>query len=300
MPLKKKLKSKLDEGENEEEELEESSSESIGSEDEDDDEDEEDEDQNEEIMIDFEARALLESDMESVQMMVKQKFANLPVNADELARIVVQQDNLGNVIYQAQSKDDDDEEEEKEEETNADDDTIFGVLSAVDLASPKTKSFSTGFVSFLQKQATDSSLSTRLGELFQSKRCLYVVNERYVNIPPGISIPMFEDLLKDIDSSAGDESQSSASTLKNFDYWVFLAKYYVDDDDTSNRSEKIYANAEEEVFDEFSEIKYELKASGPKGASSSGDDSLKSHLKVLIIHKDKINDALQKVKSLLN
>lgn len=183
MPLKKKLKSKADEVENLEnkdeghqQEDDASSSSSSGDEnnpiesDEESGVDEIDQEQ-EMLMVDFEARSPLGSDLDSIKMMLKQKFGGVNlVNLDELAKLVVEQgETLGNVIYQAQ--DDEDEEPVATASNLQEEADIFGVLSVVDLNSPQTKSFSSGFLSYLLKKAD-------FNHIIKNKRVFYVVNER--------------------------------------------------------------------------------------------------------------------------
>lgn len=193
MPLKKKLKSKKedeDEGIYDEKELKEQQDEeeddeeaSEGSDDEDDDDDDENEDEEDQdeaggemLMIDFEAREPAGSDLDSIRMMLKQKFLDTSVSIDELSRIVVEQgETLGNVVFQA--VDEEDEEpmpmpSSSAAATSSDEGDIFGVLSGVDLTSPKTKSFTTGFLKFLSKKE-------ELNDALKSKRVFYVVNERF-------------------------------------------------------------------------------------------------------------------------
>lgn len=188
MPLKKKLKSKKDEEEEEieediEQEDEELDEDDSGSSEEIDDDDDESEDDEEEevdgemLMIDFEAREPTGADLESIRMMLKQKFGDSPISIDELSRIVIEQgETLGNVVFQA--VDDEDEEPMAAPTTSAatsDDSDIYGVLSGVDLTSPRTKNFSTDFLKFLSKKE-------EINEILKSKRVFFVVNERYKEI----------------------------------------------------------------------------------------------------------------------
>ena len=205
MPLKKKLKSKeegvekvekeeeeeiIEDEENLEEEDDSESSENDNNDD-DDEEDEEDDDEEDEdeemeggeeggemLMIDFEAREPSGADLDSIKLMLKQKFADLSgVNLDELSRIVVEQgETFGNVVFQA--VDEDDEEPiaaptTAAATTSSDESDIYGVLSGVDLNSPRTKTFSTGFLKFLS-----SKKDADFGEILKSKKVFFVVNER--------------------------------------------------------------------------------------------------------------------------
>lgn len=276
MPLKKKLKTNNNENEQEAENDSSSSSvefdeneDSMSDDSDNDDSDSSGEsaDENEEIMIDFEARALRESDLDSTKLMIQQKLGPFSLNLNELAKLVVQQENIGNAIYQViagndQEEDLDQENDDNKKEENDDDDiddTIFGVLSILDLGSSKFKSFTTNFKEFLQKQCQSydkqngKKLTEKLKEFLNTKKIAYIINERYVNIPPAISVPMFESLLSDLESLSVEENSS-----KNADYWLFLSKYFVESHEAGSsaksskkveESSNIYSNPEEEIFD---------------------------------------------------
>jgi protein BCP1 len=338
MPQKKKLKSNEDNknhknaeneptsSSNDEEMSEEYDSEDdYSGEDDDDDDNEYDFDPNEEIMIDFEARSLRETDLDSTKLMLQAKlgpFNNL--NLNELAQIIVKQENLGNAIYQVVSNEDEEEEEpeqekadkkEQEEDHEFLDDTIFGILSIVDLSTEKYKQFSAKFVEFLLKQCqthdkeNHTKLKDKLNELFNTKRVCYVINERYVNIPPAISVPMFDSLQKDLENLNPEENACNQA-----DYWLVLSKYFIEEPKNecnggarSSKSQQneyssnlIYTNPEEEILEEFGEFKFEISYNGKisKATGWSVDDpSLQPYLKAFLIPKNKINDALTKVKT---
>ena len=283
-------------------------------------------DQNEEIMIDFEARAPLESDLQSVRLLVQQKLAAFPsLNLNDIARIIVQQENIGNVIYQVQGDGQDDQDEEKEESEQEikpeEDETIFGVLSLIDLQSPQCKAFANTFTQFLlnECQKYDKSkknlnkTTEKLASMLKSKRVSYVINERFINVPPGISIPMFESLLSDLNGGADSAEPTASKELKlNSDYWLFISKLYNEcEDSVHGKSSKkppqqqvIYANPEEEVFEEFSELKFEISYGDRASKSSAGnwsasDPDLLPTLNVLLVPCDKVQTVLNKVKSLI-
>ncbi|CAF0732019.1 unnamed protein product [Brachionus calyciflorus] len=257
----------------------------------------EDIDPNEEIMVDFEARSILESDRESIKVILQQKLGHFQqLNVHELATIISQQENLGNVINQVDDEEGVDKPEGEEVEP---DDTIFGVLSMVDLTYSQTKNFSLDFIKFLKSQ-TNAENATKLDNYV--KNASYIVNERFLNIPPGISVPMFESLLEDVKNLSED------SANKKTDYWLFLARVFVEDRPKGKSSSKLnapeieYSNPEEEIFEEFSEFKFDISYGQivPKATGWSKDDSsLTPCLRLLVLNKNKVNDALEKIKNLI-
>ena len=339
MPLKKKLKTKEEEDQDEEliEESEDRSTdeddqdfddddddnEDDSEDDDDDDEDEDEEDEeDDEILVDFEARSLRSTDLGPIKLMIQQKLGPFSsLNIQELAKIVVNQESIGNAIYQVISEEDEDEEPQKpksskeSKESNKEDDeddTIFGILSIIDLNSANNKAFTSSFKTFLLKNY-ESDLKHRssanrlkldkLAELLDSNQVAYVINERYVNIPPAISVPMFESLMIDLDKLSAEHE------IKKARYWLFLSKYFIQDATEAKSSKastatNIYSNPEEEVFEEFSEHKFEISYAGKlsnatNGKWSDSDAILQPNLKGFLVPSSKIREAIEKVKELL-
>ena len=147
-------------------------------------------------------------------------------------------------------------------------------------------------------------LKESLTSVFKNKHVCYIVNERFINIPVGISVPMYESLITDISNMIVPMAASKeASTI---DYWLFLTKIYAEVSRKDNRKtvELIYSNPEEEIFEEFAEFKFEIPYGSKASKSTAGnwsknDATLEPILKVLLVPKPKVNDALSKIKSLI-
>jgi hypothetical protein len=56
------------------------------------------EDDNEEIMIDFEARGIMESDYGSIKMLIEPKLNSLSIDSSEFVEKAIKQTNIGNNI----------------------------------------------------------------------------------------------------------------------------------------------------------------------------------------------------------
>lgn len=277
MPLQKKLKT-VENGDDHSE-----SEESIGSEDMSDSDDSQMDD--EEIMIDFVARALVESDLESVQLLMQQKLGSFAISLSEIATILVQQDNIGNVIYQAP---------ENEEDHNEDDETIFGVISCINFGSEQAKNFVTKFKEFLIKECqklNGSEVVKKFEEILRTKKISYLVNERYMNIPPAISVPMFESLVKDIESENKDENNNA-----NSDYWMLLTKHYAEKTDTETNL--IYNNAEEQTLEEFSDLKFEIRSGAKKTHRNEFNNDMTQVINVVLVPFENVGKCIEKIKEL--
>jgi len=289
MPQIKRLKTEEEEAEHEKSSSDESFSEGDNEDSctSDSDEDEED-DNEEEIMIDFEARAMVESDLDSVRLLIQQKLTSFPsIDANEVATIVVQQENVGSVIYQAVGNED--------EEPNEDDETLFGVISIIHLNNVQVKKFAAQFKQVLVKecQKADQSNAAKFENYFKTNSISYVVNERYINIPPNISLPMLESLVNDL--KALNEAKTDEDKVADPDYWLFVVKHYVQAAG-SDGCTKIYANPEEEVFEEFAEFKFELTNSKQKNAFDADTTPVVS---VALVPYGNVPKCIDKIKTLI-
>lgn len=262
-------------------------------------------DPSEQITVDFEARSPEDIDYESIKLLLQQKLSQFSINLSEFAEIIIQQNHIGNVIYQAI----DDEDVEPIANANAvtndtDDQTIFGIISLINLNKYKQKSCTKQLVGWLNKEFDKLKKSKSFQNdnirqfldknIFEQYKIGYLVNERYLNIPPEISIPMFESLLKDLEKSSNEISENAKASAtiddNDVDYWMILSKSYIEDNSTI----KEFANAEEEVFRELSDYCVEIKY--PKAKDSM---QISLTLEVLFLSKAKINDSLNKIKSLV-
>jgi hypothetical protein len=127
-----------------------------------------------EVMINFEARALVESDADSIKLLMQQKLGNFGIDLNEIATILVQQEGLGNVIFQCADN--------EEEEIDVEDQTIFGVLSCINFNKPQVKDFVVRFKEFLIKECrkhTKPEIVQKFEEILRNKAVTYLVNERY-------------------------------------------------------------------------------------------------------------------------
>ena len=215
------------------------------------------------INVDFEARSPEDIDYDSIKLLLNQKLGGFSLNLGELSEIVVQQSHIGNVIFQVV------EEEpivEASASANNDDDTIFGVISLINLNKYKQKDSIKQLTSFLNKELHKlKKLEGKSKEfidknLFDKYKIGYLINERYINIPSEISVPMYESLLKDLEESntKSDVAKSSSNISDNdFDYYMLLSRSF--EPDSGAIKERDYTNSEEEVFKEFCDYLFEIR-----------------------------------------
>ena len=253
----------------------------------------------EQIMVDFEARSPEDIDYDSIKLLLNQKLGYFSLNLGELSEIIIQENHIGNVIHQAVE---DEPVIDASATASADDDTIFGVISLININKYKQKDSIKQLTNFLNKELQklkklDSKSKEFLEKnLFEKFKIGYIVNERYINIPSEISVPMYTSLLKDLDdvnaSNSTDVAKSSKSIPDNdFDYYMILSRSFEPDSGPSR--ERDYANSEEEIFKEYCDYLFEIKYPKIK------DSTFNFFLEVIFLNKTKLTESLTKIKNMV-
>ena len=132
----------------------------------------------------------------------------------------------------------------EEDDDDDDEDPAFGVTTVINLTSRKDAKFVQDIkqliISKAEKSATDSTLQLVKNILTNDSISTgLILNERYVNIPAQISVPMLENLCKEV-KRAVDKNKPY-----NFGYYIMPLKFYRKEGDPA---EDIYSNPEEELF----------------------------------------------------
>lgn len=241
-----------------------------------------------ELVINFEARNLVESDADSIKLLMQQKLGNFGVDLNEIATILVQQEGLGNVIFQCS--------ENEEEEIDIEDQTIFGVLSCINFNKPQVKGFVTKFKEFLIKECRRHSkpdVVQKFEDILRTKSISYLVNERYMNIPPAISLPMFESLEKDLKKEM--EKDENNNNLKS-DYWILVTRHYKEMEKDSDSVNLMFGNAEEEILEECSELKFEIRAGSQKKIRNELDNEMVQVINVCLVPYENLGQCIDKIR----
>ena len=253
----------------------------------------------EQINVDFEARSPEDVDFDSIKLLLNQKLGNFQLNLGDLSEIIIQQGHIGNVICQVV----DDEPEiapsaSSASNNNSDDETIFGIISLINLTKYKQKDSIKQLTSFLSKELhklkkLDNKSKEFLSQnLFDKYRIGYLINERYINIPSEISLPMYESLLKDLEETSNNDCAKSSNNMSDndFEYYMLLSRSFEPDGASKERD---YTNSEEEVFKEFCDYIFEIKY--PK----VNDSPFNFFLEILFLNKTKLTEALSKIKTIV-
>lgn len=135
-----------------------------------------------------------------------------------------------------------------------------------------------------------------------------LINERFVNIPAQISVPLFENLI-------GEMKRASEKKMPfQFSYYILICKLYKTENPNSKKDSKkknknsspqadvLWSNPEEEIFAEEADCEFEFSVvkdsdSGLAGTWTEDDDEMTPYRKVLLFDSSKLQTILDKIKS---
>lgn len=256
---------------------------------------------NEEIQVDFEGRSPTDSDFHGLKQLLHQLFLKAHINVNEMAEIVIAQNYIGSVIFQSEI---DDEEDDPEDEDMYDSNMIFGITTAINLTAKKDmqciEQLRTYILSKAEKHATDATLIHLRDVLGNDARPVgFLINERFINIPPQISVPLLESLQKEI------KIANEKKMPFGFTYFVMIVKFHRREAKKNKPVEDIYTNAEEEVICKQALQSFEFSVasecdSGMSGDWLEGDETLTPYRKVVLFDANKLPLLIDSIQTFIN
>ncbi|XP_037865631.1 BRCA2 and CDKN1A-interacting protein isoform X4 [Chlorocebus sabaeus] len=225
----------------------------VEDEDEDNDDSDEEEDEadnviDEEVNIEFEAYSLSDNDYDGIKKLLQQLFLKAPVNTAELTDLLIQQNHIGSVIKQTDVSEDSD--------NDVDEDEVFGFISLLNLTERKgtqcAEQIQELILSFCEKNC-EKSMVEQLDKFLNdtTKPVGLLLSERFINIPPQIALPMYQQLQKEL-----AEAHRTNKPCGKCYFYLLISKTFVEAGKNNSKKKLsnkkkaalMFANAEEEFF----------------------------------------------------
>uniref|UniRef100_A0A2K6LTL2 BRCA2 and CDKN1A-interacting protein n=1 Tax=Rhinopithecus bieti TaxID=61621 RepID=A0A2K6LTL2_RHIBE len=257
----------------------------------DEEEDEEDDVTDEEVNIEFEAYSLSDNDYDGIKKLLQQLFLKDPVNTAELTDLLIQQNHIGSVIKQTDVSED--------SEYDVDEDEVFGFISLLNLTERKgtqcAEQIQELVLSFCEKNC-EKSIVEQLDKFLNdiTKPVGLLLSERFINIPPQIALPMYQQLQKEL-----AEAHRTNKPCGKCYFYLLISKTFVE------KAALMFANAEEELFYEKAVLKFNYSVQEESdtclGGKWSFDDVPMTPLRtVMLILDNKMNEIMDKLKEYLS
>ncbi|XP_014203369.1 protein BCCIP homolog [Copidosoma floridanum] len=270
-----------------------------------DEEDEEEVEQGMEIQVEFEGRNPQDPDFHRIKNFLQQLFLKAHLDLGGLADLIISQNYVGSVVTQA---DDDDENSDDEESTGQE---VFGITTVLNISErqnvPCIKQLRDLLRDHAEEHATDAT-NTMIKSVLENDSAPLglLINERFINIPAQISVPLLENLLSEVKRAAQKKMPF------DFSYYILICKLKKAKEenrkkgkDKRNNDEEydvIWSNPEEEIFAEDAVCSFEFSVetesdNGLTGTWTEDDDELVSYRRVLLFEASKLPEIIRKVKS---
>ncbi|XP_053979873.1 protein BCCIP homolog [Hylaeus anthracinus] len=258
------------------------------------------------IQVDFEGRCPLDPDYHGIKTLLQQLFLKAHIDVGGLTDLIISQNYVGSVVKQSEDLEDTDDED------NEDNSDVFGITTVINLSNGQNHLCIQQLRDLLRQlaneHATDAT-NTMIKHVLEndSEALGLLINERFVNIPARISVPLLESLTSEI------KRANSKKMPFNFSYYVLICKLYKTEDQKigkqlknkkkSNMEEPtiLWSNPEEEIFAEEATFSFEFSVekesdSGLSGTWSETDNEMVPYKRILLFEATKLQQIIDKIK----
>lgn len=208
---------------------------------------------------------------------------------------------MGSVICQCEE---DGAESETDDENMVEEGTIFGITSVLNLSAKKDQPSVTQLLSYLLERAqthATEQVQQQLRELLdnEQRHVGFLINERFINIPAQISVPLLQNLQEEIEAAKGKKMKFDFGTL------LLLVKFYRKEAKKGKPAEDQYTNAEDELLSERAKFSFEYSVasecdSGMSGDWLEGDSVMTPYRKLLALEAKQLPQLIKDVQSFIN
>jgi len=248
----------------------------------------EDEQEQEELQVEFEARAPDEDDFHGIKLLVKQLFLrSAAVNISKVTETILNQRFIGSVIKTVQPEEEDDD--------MGDDDHVYAISTVLNLAEKNKESVS-GLRTFLLEQTAaggDQQVLDYVTDLL-NKQVGFLFNERYVNIPAQVTVPLLETLVTEM------RKATDRNLPYNFSHYIMICKLSkTKTDSTQDHQAVMFSNPEEELIVAESDlcIDYDVSAETENDSSVECDGvEMTPWRRIVVFTADKLENIIKNVR----
>nr|CAG4652114.1 EOG090X0C3Y [Triops cancriformis] len=260
-------------------------------------------DEDKEIQVDFEGRIPEGGDFHGVKRLLQQLFLKAHVNTSQLSDTIIEQNYVGSVLKQCL----DEEELADDDEDVADE--VFGVTTLINLTRHKDAEFAKQMVAHLEEKCKvcDGAQVSQLTSLFSHPNQVgLLLNERFINIPPQVSVPLLESLKQELENAV---KQNKPFAITHFVLISKLHRVNVSAGKKGQRRNKnadayevIWSNAEDEFITQAGDFSFEYSVKGESddaiaGSWTEDDQEMEPFRRVTVFSSPKLESLIDQIKA---
>jgi len=261
----------------------------------------------ENINVEFEARSAEDFHFHGIRKLLEQLFLKANVNLTELTNLIISHNNVGSVIGQVCDIEDIMEEEADEDDMgeNSGTEDVFGVVTAINISEKKHLSS----IQELKKLLLSRCKLNCPNKVMELENILssssyhvgLILNERFINIPPQISLPTFEALWDEVDKA------NKKGMNYNFTHYAIISKTHRMPQATGPiqpNEQLIFINEEEEFFHAESSLMFSYSVANERdkcvgGTWDDDDTEMEPFRTFSLITVDKLPIIMNKLREIL-
>jgi len=251
-----------------------------------------------EIQVDFEGQIPCQEDFSGIKSLLHQLFLKAHINLSNLSDHILAQSYVGSVLKQCYDEDD----EGSDDESSLDE--VFGITTVLNLSHHKDVECIKEVIKYITEKTNQKASS-----LFEdpANEVGLLINERFINIPPQVSVPLLENLSGEI-----VEANKNGKPFK-FTHLILISKAHeaiVKGAGSKKKKAKddsnvLWVNAEEEPVLELGEMLGEFSVrsesdSAVAGAWDEEDEQFDPKRRITVLKFNQLPDILNSIKSFLS
>lgn len=212
------------------------------------------------------------------------------------------QNFIGSVVIQSELDDESDSDDDDGDFNDSG--TIFGITTAVNVSKKNSTGCITNLRAYLLEKcekycppATKQQFIDALND--EDKQAGFLVNERFVNIPAQISVPLLENLHEEINRA------SKKRDAFKFTHFLMLIKFYRKEKKGAKPAEDIFSNDEEEALCDKCDASFDYSVqseadSGLSGNWLKGDSTLIPYRKIILFKSNQLPGLIESIKEFIS
>ncbi|XP_012229468.1 protein BCCIP homolog [Linepithema humile] len=258
-----------------------------------------------ELQVDFEGRNPQDPDYHGIKTLLQQLFLKAHIDLGGLTDLIISQNCVGSVVKQSDDVDESDDDDDVND--------VFGITTVINVSDkqnlPCIQQLRDLLKQLADEHATDA-VNTMIKSVLENdaSQLGLLINERFVNIPAKISVPLLENLISEV------KRANNRKMPFNFSYYILICKLYKSEDkkvgkkpknknkNPSGESSVLWSNPEEEIFAEEATVSFEFSVeeeadSGLSGTWTEKDDEMVPYRRVLLFEASKLQSIFGKIQN---
>lgn len=254
-----------------------------------------------ETTFNLESHPPIDDDLDGIATLLRQKFLQY-ADCNLLAQHLIDLKEVTQVMAQGEASEGEDDDEDEP------DDNIYGVTSLIEFPiNDQTKAGSQldareNLTKFITDKCPEFRKTIETSCDNGALRIGVIINERYINIPPQLSVPALKNLTQHIDNEHFTHLVLVAKVLlrsRNTDTKLPSKKAKTSSSKKPNEEMIIYVNAEEEIIFEnceyYSDVDVSTQCDENASWSLNSDVKYIPHRRIMVIDHKKWSAILQKL-----